>query len=157
MQTIILLHFFLRDHPLFPLNVAGLCWGDGCHLTWHRDLPTKQALHETSLRYQAVPVAWEKCPQPISVQLISVVCPDLSPAPRSRDSAKASGRIHFCGLKSSFATALLCCTPSFLLRSNNTLNVSSLLLLEQWIYSVTGLLPMSGVRVFTPARSCSWQ
>ena len=91
LQTIIFTFFCIVgwDHPLFALNAVGLCWDDGCHFTWHRDVPRKQALHETSLRCQAVPVALEKCPQFVPVQLIFVVCLDLSPAPWSRDSAKA--------------------------------------------------------------------
>lgn len=67
------------------------------------------------------------------------------------------GWINFCGLKSSFAMAPLCCTSWFPLRSSELLNMSRLWFLEQWVHSVTGLLPMSRVRDFTPARSCSWQ
>lgn len=45
-----------------------------------------------------------------------------------------------------------------LLLSSETLNIFSLLLLEQWIYCVVDLLLLvSRVRVFTPGRSCSWQ
>lgn len=76
---------------MFRLNVVGLWWDDGCDLSWPRDIPTKQALHETSLRSQTIPVTLEKCPQSVPVQLIFVVCLDLSPAPWCQDSAKARG------------------------------------------------------------------
>ena len=79
------------DYALFRLNAMGLCCDDGCHITWPRDIATNQALHETSLRHQAIPVALEKCPQSVPVQLILVVCLDLSPAPCFQDSAKAGG------------------------------------------------------------------
>lgn len=76
------------EHPLLTLNAMGLCWGDGSNLTWQRDVPTEQALHETTSRHHEVPVALEKCSQSVPVQLIFMVCLDLSPASWSQDPAK---------------------------------------------------------------------
>lgn len=101
-----------RSHWTCWNALTRLCWNDGCHFTLYRDILTKQALYETALKCQPIPVALEKCLQSAPVQFFFVVC-------------------------------------------SETLNTSSLLLLKQWIYSVTSLLLMSRERVFTPARSCS--